>query len=163
LWCNCGPMLHEFHHQHSFPVPENSFQQLSGRQHLFKLLRLVSWTCVHSLLCLLFGFNIHNWNPRFITCYSYNVVEKFIAIFAVSLLKILQKPKPFCTLCANLSVCIRPPLWSSGQSSWLQIQMSRVWFQAVLNFLRSSGLKRGPLSLMRIIEELLERKVAAPV
>jgi hypothetical protein len=25
------------------------------------------------------------------------------------------------------------------------------------------GLERGPLSLMRIIEELLERKVAAPV
>jgi hypothetical protein len=40
-----------------------------------------------------------------------------------------------------------PPLWSSGQSSWLQI--------------RKPGL--GPLSLVSTIEELLDRKVAAPV
>jgi hypothetical protein len=30
-------------------------------------------------------------------------------------------------------------LWSSGQSSWLQIQRSRVRFPALLDFLRSSG------------------------
>jgi hypothetical protein len=57
----------------------------------------------------------------------------------------------------------RPPLLSSGQSSWLQIQRSRVLFPALLDFLRSIGSGRGPLSLVRIIEELLERKVAAPV
>jgi hypothetical protein len=33
----------------------------------------------------------------------------------------------------------RPPLWSSGQSSWLQIQRSRVRFPALPDFLRSSG------------------------
>jgi hypothetical protein len=27
-----------------------------------------------------------------------------------------------------------PPLWSSGQSSWLQIQRSRVWFPALPDF-----------------------------
>jgi hypothetical protein len=32
----------------------------------------------------------------------------------------------------------RPPLWSSGQSSWLQIQKSRVLFLALPDFLRSS-------------------------
>jgi hypothetical protein len=32
----------------------------------------------------------------------------------------------------------RPPLWSSGQSSWLQIQRSRVRFPALPDFLRSS-------------------------
>jgi hypothetical protein len=31
-----------------------------------------------------------------------------------------------------------PALWSSGQSSWIQIQRSRVWFPALLDFLRSS-------------------------
>jgi hypothetical protein len=31
-----------------------------------------------------------------------------------------------------------PPLWSSGQSSWLQIQRSRVWFSALPCLLRSS-------------------------
>jgi hypothetical protein len=43
------------------------------------------------------------------------------------------------------------PLWSSGQSSWLQIQRSRVWFPALV------GLELGPLSLVSTIEELLGR------
>jgi hypothetical protein len=38
-----------------------------------------------------------------------------------------------------------------------------VRFPALPDFLRSSGSGRGPLSLVRIIEELLERKAAAPV
>jgi hypothetical protein len=37
----------------------------------------------------------------------------------------------------------RPPLWSSGQSSWLQIQRSRVQFSALPDFLRSSGSGTG--------------------
>jgi hypothetical protein len=41
--------------------------------------------CVHPLLWLLFGFNIHKWKPGFITCYSYDMTEKFMAIFVVSL------------------------------------------------------------------------------
>jgi hypothetical protein len=47
-----------------------------------------------------------------------------------------------------------PPLWSSGQSSWLQILRSRryqIFWEVV-------GLERGQLSLVRIIEELLEWK-----
>jgi hypothetical protein len=50
------------------------------------------------------------------------------------------------------------PLWSSGQISWLQIQRSRVRFQTLAGFLRSSESERGPLSLVRITEELLEWK-----
>jgi hypothetical protein len=34
-------------------------------------------------------------------------------------------------------------LWSSGQSSWLQIQRSRVRFPALPNFLRNSGFGTG--------------------
>jgi hypothetical protein len=34
---------------------------------------------------------------------------------------------------------MRPPLWSSGQSSCLQTQRSRVLFPALPDFLRSSG------------------------
>jgi hypothetical protein len=37
----------------------------------------------------------------------------------------------------------RPPLWSCGQSSWLQIQRSRVQFPALPDFLRSSGSGTG--------------------
>jgi hypothetical protein len=55
-----------------------------------------------------------------------------------------------------------PPLWSSGQSSWLQIR--RPGFDS-RHFQKKKvvGLERGPLSLVSTIEELLDRKVAAPV
>jgi hypothetical protein len=53
-------------------------------------------------------------------------------------------------------------LWSSGQSSWLQIQRpefdSRHYQKKKL-----VGLERGPLSLVSTTDELLDRKVAAPV
>jgi hypothetical protein len=55
-----------------------------------------------------------------------------------------------------------PPLWSSGQSSWLQIRRARVRFPA-LPEKKVVGLKRGPLSLVSTTEKLLDRKVAAPV
>jgi hypothetical protein len=36
----------------------------------------------------------------------------------------------------------RPPLWSSGQSSWLQLQRSRIWFSALPDSL-SNGCGMG--------------------
>ena len=36
-----------------------------------------------------------------------------------------------------------PPLWSSGQSFWLQIERSRVRFPAPSDFLSSSGSGTG--------------------
>jgi hypothetical protein len=57
---------------------------------------------------------------------------------------------------------IRLPLWSSGQSSWLQIRMpgfdSRHYQKKKL-----VDLERGPHSLVSTTEELLDRKLAAPV
>jgi hypothetical protein len=53
-------------------------------------------------------------------------------------------------------------LWSSGQSSWLQIRRPGVRFPA-LPEKKVVGLERGPLSLVSTTEELLDRKVAAPV
>jgi hypothetical protein len=38
---------------------------------------------------------------------------------------------------------LRPPLWSDGQSSWLQIQRSRFRFSLLPDFLRSSGSGTG--------------------
>jgi hypothetical protein len=53
-------------------------------------------------------------------------------------------------------------MWSRGQSSWLQIQRpefdSRHYQKK-----KVVGLERGPLSLVSTTEELLDRKVAAPV
>jgi hypothetical protein len=53
-----------------------------------------------------------------------------------------------------------PPLWSSGQSSCLQIRGSRVRLPALQKKKRRRkvvGLDRGPLSLMSTTEELLGR------
>jgi hypothetical protein len=55
----------------------------------------------------------------------------------------------------------RPPLWSSGQSSWLQIR--RPGFDSRHYEKKVVGLERGPLSLVSTTEELLDKKVAAPV
>jgi hypothetical protein len=51
-----------------------------------------------------------------------------------------------------------PPLWSSGQSSWIQIQRS--WFdsQSYQIFCEVVGMERGPLSFVSTTEDLLERK-----
>jgi hypothetical protein len=51
-----------------------------------------------------------------------------------------------------------PPLWSSGQSSWLQVQRSALDSRRYQIFWEVVGLERGPLSLVSTIEELLERK-----
>jgi hypothetical protein len=53
------------------------------------------------------------------------------------------------------------PLWSSGQSSWLQIR--RPWFDSRHYQKEVVGLERGPFSLVSTTEELLDRKVATPV
>jgi hypothetical protein len=55
----------------------------------------------------------------------------------------------------------RPPLWSSGQSSWLQIR--RPGFDSRHYQKKVVGLERGPFGLVGTTEELLDRKVAAPV
>jgi hypothetical protein len=54
----------------------------------------------------------------------------------------------------------RPPLWSSGQSSWLQIRRPR-FDSRHYQEKKVVGLERGPLSLVSTTEELLDRKVAA--
>jgi hypothetical protein len=52
----------------------------------------------------------------------------------------------------------RPPLWSSGQISWLQIQRSGLDSRRYQLFWEVVGLERGPLSLVSTTEELLDRK-----
>jgi hypothetical protein len=52
----------------------------------------------------------------------------------------------------------RPPLFSSGQSSWQQIQSSGLDSRRYHIFWEVVGLERGPLSLVSTTEELLGRK-----
>jgi hypothetical protein len=74
--------------------------------------------------------------------------------------RILKTVSRACECYLKLLVILGPPLWSSGQSSWLQIQGSRFRFPGTTKVV---GLERGPLSLVNTTEELLDRKVAAPV
>jgi hypothetical protein len=53
-------------------------------------------------------------------------------------------------------------LLSSGQSSWLQIRRPGFGSRHYLKK-KVVGLERGPLGLVSTTEELLDRKVAAPV
>jgi hypothetical protein len=57
---------------------------------------------------------------------------------------------------------VRPPLWSSGQSCWLQIQRSGFDSRHYQMFCEVVGLEQGPLSLVSTSEELLERKSSGP-
>jgi hypothetical protein len=59
----------------------------------------------------------------------------------------------------NLSTCY--PLWSSGHSSWLQIQRSGFDSLRYPIFWEVIGLERGPLGLVSTIEELLWRKCSS--
>jgi hypothetical protein len=56
--------------------------------------------------------------------------------------------------------CGGPPLWSSGQSSRLQIQRFGFDSRRYHIFWEVVGLERGPLSLVSTIEEPLERKIS---
>jgi hypothetical protein len=57
---------------------------------------------------------------------------------------------------ASSIIQFEPRLWSSGQSSWLQIQRSGLDSQRYHIFWDVMGLERGPLSLVSTIEELTE-------
>ena len=57
----------------------------------------------------------------------------------------------------------RPPLWSSGQSFWLQIQRSQVRSPALPDFLSSSGSGTGSTKPREVkLRSYLNKKVAAP-
>jgi hypothetical protein len=90
------------------------------------------------------------------------------AVMLASILSLLYPKTAACKRWTSLQMKIAlishegPPLWSSGQTSWLKIR--RTGFDS-RHYLKKKllGLERGPLSLVSTTEELLDRKVAAPV
>jgi hypothetical protein len=88
--------------------------------------------------------------------------HSFYCAFAVTIILLIIFPSHttlFCVLLCMDYIIIHfcYPLWSSGQSSSLQIQRSRVRYPALPDFWEVVGLERGPLSLVSITEELLRR------
>jgi hypothetical protein len=69
----------------------------------------------------------------------------------------IQFPKKKKHILEQMCDCqiLRPPLWSSGQSYWLQIQWSGVDSRRYHIFWEAVGLEGGSLSLLSTIEELL--------
>jgi hypothetical protein len=61
----------------------------------------------------------------------------------------------------KLYIAWRTPQWSSGHSSWLQIQRSGFDSRRYHIFWEVVDLERGPFSLVSKIEELLERKCSS--
>jgi hypothetical protein len=80
-----------------------------------------------------------------------HIRAEYLSIFHVS----------FILICPY-DMILSPPLWSRGQSSWLQTQRSGFdsWRYQISWEVR---LELGPFNLVSTTEELLERKVAAPV
>jgi hypothetical protein len=76
----------------------------------------------------------------------------------------LQNGKVLCFLWGSnwIYICYveksRPPLWSSDQSSWQQIQRSGFDSRRYLNFWEVVVLERSPLSFVTTTEELLGKK-----
>jgi hypothetical protein len=63
----------------------------------------------------------------------------------------------------ELMLKLKGGLWPSGQSSWLLTQRSGFNSSSYQILCIAVDLERDPVSLIRINEELLERKVAVPV
>jgi hypothetical protein len=84
--CYCGPLLHEFHHLHSFPVPENS-----GHLHSDVCLNVFclfgECVCIHCFDCSLVSIVIKETQVSLPVCSLYDVTEKFITILVVLLSK----------------------------------------------------------------------------
>jgi hypothetical protein len=81
--------------------------------------------------------------------------QRLIEVMSKKIHSERRKFSLFVTICPFVIFCW-PPLRSSGQSSWLQIQRTRVRYLA-LQIFWEVGLERGPLSLVSTIEKLVGR------
>jgi hypothetical protein len=122
------------------------------------LLLMHCWSCGSLLLWI---SNVHrrlHKNPHSILSWRSPIQNMPSPIF--SPISILFTPSPNLRInlsrgifswsfCMHLSF-LRPPLWSSSQSFWLDSQRFQIFWEA-------AGLERGPISLVRTTEELLGR------
>jgi hypothetical protein len=91
---------------------------------------------------------LHSFNWTSIMCWTVKNKHLFSQL---SVFQIMYKICTFPCICWLL-------LWSSGQSSWLQVQRSGFDSRLYQIFWVVVGLERGPLSLVSTIDPLLGRK-----
>jgi hypothetical protein len=93
--------------------------------------------------------------------FYFDLLRHFSEISGEQQLQMIKYSSSGLFIFKNAGTHKRPHLWSSGQSSWLQIR--RPGFDSRHYQKKVMGPERGPLSLVSTTEELLDRKVAAPV
>jgi hypothetical protein len=91
------------------------------------------------------------------TCFVKHNISWFWALMMRSTVGSTSS-EPYSPSCPSESRIVVPPLWFSGQSSWMQIERSGFDSRRYQVFWVVVGLERGPLSLVSTTEELLERK-----
>jgi hypothetical protein len=107
---------------------------------------------------------MEHWSPQALSrddCALPGLLSDITSIDAVASLYFILPRSCWVTLLGN---CLRKcsihvsVSWSSGQSSWLQIQRSGFDSRNYQIFSEVVGLERGPFSLVSTIEELLGRQ-----
>jgi hypothetical protein len=88
---------------------------------------------------------------------TYDTVRRRVLYNILTEFCIFKKLVMIIIIVAREREMIIPPLWSSGQSSWLQIKRSGFGSGRCQIFWEVAGLERGPLSLASTTEELLGR------
>jgi hypothetical protein len=99
FWHYCGPLLHEFHHQHSFPIPETVAISILADIHLnFFFPCLVKSLRIHCFDC--------TWVSTFTNGHRFHHLlnvqcdwESHCHLHGNTLK--MSKPKPFSTFCAH--------------------------------------------------------------
>jgi hypothetical protein len=146
------------------------------RRHVLSLLghhqAIIMWICYLLLDCLQTWIQISNYFKLFHRLYIIILIVK-LRYYETAVSKdeavLHTVNKNGIDLFITELLCDWPPLWSSGQGSWLQIRRptfdSRHYqiFWGKKKKKTVVGLEWGPLSLVSTTEELLDRKVAAPV
>ena len=99
-------------------------------------------------MCLLCVIDHNNpattgWGTLYITGYHWQLVLKLSFSTLKMVLSCLNMSDIRLQYLYIVNIVLWPPLWSSGQSFWLQIQRSRARFPALPDFLSSSGSGTG--------------------
>ena len=79
----------------------------------------------------------------FMPKYFFRWHHPFVCVLSIKCYCTVWQIQPFRSYILGLYQYCWPPLWSSGQSFWLQVQRSRVRFPALPDFLSSSGSGTG--------------------